>query len=154
MSVWQCLGRGTSLRMDTTTFAITTGEQFRIIDLTDRVAGWVRTRGDGLCNLLAQHATAGLGLMETGSGSERDAQTVLRTLLPRDGTYAHGHGSPGHGGDHVLPLFVSPSLTLPVVGGTLMLGTWQSIVLVDPNVDNPRRHVHASFVADRQVRER
>ncbi|CAN5768286.1 secondary thiamine-phosphate synthase enzyme YjbQ [soil metagenome] len=140
--------------MDTTTFSINTGDQFGIVDLTDRVAAWVQDRGDGLCNLLAQHATAGLGLMEMGSGSERDAQTVLRALLPRDDIYAHRHGSPGHGGDHVLPLVVSPSLTLPVVDGGLVLGTWQSIVFVDPNVDNPRRRVHAAFMADRQVGQR
>lgn len=134
--------------MDTTTFPVTTGEHFGVVDITDRVAGWVRGRGDGLCHLLAQHATAGLGLMETGAGSEADAQQVLQRLLPADDErYRHRHGSPGHGGDHVLPLFVSPSLTVPVVGGGLVLGTWQSIVLVDPNVDNPQRHVHASFVA-------
>lgn len=135
--------------MDTTTFSIATGDQFSVVDLTDRVAAWVRPRGDGLCNLLAQHATAGLGLMETGSGSERDAQAVVGTLLPRSDSYAHRHGSRGHGGDHVLSLFVSPSLTLPVVDGALQLGTWQSIVLIDPNVDNPSRRVHAAFVVGR-----
>lgn len=135
--------------MDTTTFSIDTDDQFRIVDITERVEEWLHARGDGLCNLLAQHATAGLGLMETGSGSEHDAQAALRRLLPRDDDiYAHRHGSAGHGGDHVLPLFVSPSLTLPVVGGRPVLGTWQSIVFVDPNVDNPTRQVHASFVAD------
>lgn len=137
--------------MDTTTLQIDTGEQFRIVDITARVEEWLRGRGDGLCNLLAQHATAGLGLMETGSGSEHDAREALHRLLPRDDDlYAHRHGSRGHGGDHVLPLFVSPSLTLPVVGGRPVLGTWQSIVFVDPNVDNPTRQVHASFVADGQ----
>lgn len=136
--------------MDSTTFLITTGDQFAVVDITAEVVGWLRGRGDGLCNLLALHATAGLGLMETGSGSEADVQTVLRRLLPStDDTYRHRHGSPGHGGDHVLPLFVSPSLTLPVVAGAPVLGTWQSIVLVDPNTDNPDRHIHASFVADR-----
>lgn len=134
--------------MDTTTFPVTTREQFSVVDITDHVAEWVRGRGDGLCHLLAQHATAGLGLMETASGSEADAQMVLRRLLPdEDAPYRHRHGSPGHGGDHVLPLFVSPSLTVPVVDGTLVLGTWQSVVFVDPNVDNTQRHVHASFVA-------
>jgi secondary thiamine-phosphate synthase enzyme len=134
--------------MDTTTFPVTTGDQFSVVDITDRVAEWVRGRGDGLCQLLAQHATAGLGLMETGSGSEADAQAILHRLLPEDDEhYRHRHGSPGHGGDHVLPLFVSPSLTLPVVDGRLTLGTWQSVVVVDPNVDNAQRYVHASFVA-------
>ena len=133
--------------MDTTTFPVATGSQFGIVDITDRVTEWVSGRGDGLCHLLAQHATAGLGLMETGSGSEADAETVVRRLLPEDDAhYRHRHGSAGHGGDHVLPLFVSPSLTLPVVDGRPVLGTWQSVVLVDPNTDNPRRQVHASFV--------
>lgn len=136
--------------METTTFEVETGGQFAIVDLTDRVARWVRDRGDGLCHLLALHATAGLGLMETGSGSEADAQTVLERLLPtEDELYRHHHGSPGHGRDHVLPLFVSPSLTIPVTGGQLVLGTWQSVVFVDPNIDNTRRRVHASFVVSR-----
>jgi secondary thiamine-phosphate synthase enzyme len=133
--------------MDTTSISITTGEQFSVVDITSRVSEWLRGRGDGLCHAFAQHATAGLGLMETGSGSEIDAQTVLRQLLPADdGHYRHRHGSAGHGGDHVLPLFVSPSLTLPVIDGQLALGTWQSVVFVDPNVDNPRRRVLLSFL--------
>jgi len=133
--------------MDTTTFTVRTGEQFAIADITDQVARWVRGRGDGLCSLLALHATAGLGLIETGSGSEQDARTVLDRLLPTDDQlYRHRHGTPGHGRDHVLPLFISPSLTIPVVDGEPVLGTWQSIVLVDPNVDNGERRVHAAFL--------
>jgi secondary thiamine-phosphate synthase enzyme len=135
--------------MDTTTFEVDTGRQFAVVDISDQVARWLHGRGDGLCHLLALHATAGLGLMETGSGSEQDARTVLDRLLPDDDQmYRHRHGSAGHGRDHVLPLFVSPSLTLPVTGGELVLGTWQAVVLVDPNVDNTRRRVHASFLAD------
>lgn len=134
--------------MDTTTFSVTSGSHFAVVDITDQVADWVRGRGDGLCNLLAQHATAGLALMETGSGSERDTETVLRRLLPADDSvYRHRHGSDGHGGDHVLPVVVSPSLTLPVIDGSLALGTWQSVVLVDPNLDNPQRRVHAAFLS-------
>lgn len=135
--------------MDTTTFMVDTGNRYAVVDLTDQVAHWVHDRGDGLCHLLALHATAGLGLMETGSGSEQDAQTVLDRLLPEDDQlYRHRHGSPGHGRDHVLPLFISPSLTLAVTGGQLVLGTWQSVVLVDPNVDNTRRRVHAAFLSE------
>jgi secondary thiamine-phosphate synthase enzyme len=92
------------------------------------------------------HATAGLALMETGSGSERDLIAALERLLPRDDRYRHAHGATGHGADHVLPALVSPSLTLPVLGGRVAFGTWQSIVLVDLNVDNPRRRVRLSFV--------
>jgi secondary thiamine-phosphate synthase enzyme len=141
--------------MDTTTFTVPTGAQFAVVDLTDQVVRWVRGRGDGLCHLLALHATAGLGLMETGSGSEQDAHTVIERLLPTDEQlYRHRHGNPGHGRDHVLPLFVSPSLTIAVVDGEPVLGTWQSVVLVDPNVDNPRRRVHASFLVSEGEGER
>lgn len=133
--------------METTTLQVETGGRFAVVDLTDDVARWVRDRGDGLCHLLALHATAGLGLMETGSGSERDAQTIVDRLVPEDdGLYRHSHGRPGHGRDHVLPLVISPSLTVPVVDGRPVLGTWQSIVLVDPNVDNSTRRVHVSFL--------
>lgn len=133
--------------MDTTTFTVRTGGQFAITDITHQVARWVRERGTGLCHLLALHATAGLALIETGSGTEDDARTILDRLLPPDdGLYRHRHGTPGHGRDHVLPLFVSPSLTIPVVDGEPVLGTWQSVVLVDPNVDNEQRRVHAAFL--------
>lgn len=136
--------------MDTTTFEVETGGRFAVVDLTGHVERWVRGRGDGLCHLLALHATAGLGMIETGSGSEQDAETIIDRLLPEDdATYRHRHGNPGHGRDHVLPLLVSPSLTVPVVDGRPVLGTWQSIVLVDPNVDNPQRRVHASFLVSR-----
>ena len=132
--------------MDTTDFEVRTGRGFAVVDLTGRIGAWLAGRGDGLCNVLAPHATAGLALVETGSGTERDAEVALAALLPRDDRWAHRHGSPGHGADHVLPLIVSPTLTLPVQGGALMLGTWQSVVLVDPNVDNPVRTVRLSFL--------
>ena len=93
--------------------------------------------GDGLVNAFVPHATAGLALMETGSGSEADLLAALERLLPRDGRYGHSHGSPGHGADHLLPALISPSLTLPVIDGRIAFGTWQSLVLVDLNVDNP-----------------
>jgi secondary thiamine-phosphate synthase enzyme len=98
-------------------------------------------------NVFAPHATAGVALMETGSGSEGDLLDALERLLPSDDRYAHRHGSTGHGRDHVLPVFVSPSLVIPVVDGRPALGTWQSIVLVDTNADNPHRNVRLSFVA-------
>lgn len=85
--------------------------------------------------------------METGSGSEEDLAEALERLLPRDDRYRHRHGSIGHGGDHLLPVFVPPSLTLPMEGGHLVLGTWQSVVIVDPNRENNRRHVRLSLVA-------
>ena len=103
--------------------------------------------GDGLLHVFAPHATAGVALIETGSGSEEDLASVIDRLLPPDASYRHSHGSPGHGRDHVLPAFISPSLTVPVVDGEIQLGTWQSIVLVDTNRDNPQRKVRFSFVS-------
>lgn len=132
--------------MDSTEIRIDTGGR-QVVDLTDEVTRFCSGRGDGLLSVFAPHATAGLALMETGSGSEADVGELLARLLPRDDRYSHRHGSPGHGGDHVLPVLVSPSLVLPVVGGRPALGQWQSVVLVDPNEDNPRRTVRLSFVA-------
>ena len=117
------------------------------LDLTTDASGFVSGEGDGLLHVFAPHATAGLALIETGSGTEQDLESILEELLPRDHDYVHRHGSPGHGRDHVLPAFISPSLTVPVIGGKLALGTWQSIVFVDTNRDNPRRNVRLSFVA-------
>jgi secondary thiamine-phosphate synthase enzyme len=119
----------------------------RVGDLTGAVEDFCAGRGDGLCSVFAPHATAGVALMELGSGSEADLETALDRLLPRDDRYRHRHGSPGHGADHLLPVFVSPSLVLPVVGGRPALGTWQRVVLVDPNRDNADRQVRLSFLA-------
>jgi secondary thiamine-phosphate synthase enzyme len=118
----------------------------QVADLTGRVRTFCQGHGDGLVHVFAPHATAGLALMETGSGSEADLVAALERLLPRDERYGHRHGSTGHGADHLLPVIVSPSLVVPVEGGQLRLGTWQSIVLVDLNADNRRRHVRLTFV--------
>ncbi len=131
--------------MDSSLLSIdTTGRT--VSDLTDDVQHFCRDHGDGLVNVFAPHATAGIALMEVGSGSEADLGEVLARVLPRDGRYAHRHGSTGHGADHVLPVFVSPSLSVPVLEGRPLLGTWQSIVLIDTNGDNPRRQVRLSFL--------
>ncbi len=119
----------------------------RIVDVTSELELFCAGVGDGLVNAFVPHATAGLALMETGSGSETDLLATLERLLPRDDRYEHAHGSPGHGADHVVPALVSPSVTLPVIGGRVALGTWQSLVLVDLNVDNPSRRVRLSFLA-------
>lgn len=116
-------------------------------DLTAEVVAFCRGRGDGLCQVFVPHATAGVALFETGSGTEDDLALVLEDVLPRNAAYRHRHGSPGHGRDHVLPAFIAPSLTIPVLDGRPLLGTWQSVVVVDPNVDNPRRQVRLSFLA-------
>lgn len=118
----------------------------RVVDLTGDVAAFCRGRGEGLAHVFAPHATAGLALMETGAGTETDLDELLERLMPRDDRYRHSHGSPGHGADHLLPVLVSPSLVLPVVDGAPALGTWQSVVFVDLNADNPRRRVRLSFV--------
>lgn len=125
---------------------VRSGDRPAVVDLTGDVVGFCRGRGDGLVSVFVPHATAGVALIETGAGSDADLLTALDEVLPRDGRWHHRHGSPGHGADHVLPAFVAPSLTVPVLDGRPALGTWQSIVLVDTNVDNPERSVRLSFL--------
>ena len=117
-----------------------------VTDLSDQVRDFCAGRADGLLSVFVPHATAGLALMETGAGSEGDLADALAGLLPVDGRYRHRHGSPGHGRDHVLPAFIAPSLTVPVLAGEPALGIWQSVVLVDTNADNPSRRVRLSFL--------
>lgn len=131
--------------MRTEELSLDTGSR-HLIDLTPEVERFCSREGDGLVHVFAPHATAGLALMELGAGSEPDVEELLARLLPRDDRYVHRHGAPGHGADHVLPVLVSPSLVLPVIGGRIALGTWQSVVLVDLNEDNPQRTVRLSFV--------
>jgi secondary thiamine-phosphate synthase enzyme len=121
----------------------------RVVDVTDEAAALAReATGDGLLNAFVPHATAGIAIMETGSGSEPDLVEALERLLPRDGRYRHRHGSTGHGADHLLPVLVSPSVTIPVRGGRLELGVWQRLVVVDLNPDNPERTLRLSFLGD------
>ncbi len=126
------------LRIDNGT-AVTT-------DLTDRVRQFCHGRGDGLLSVFVPHATAGVAVMETGSGSEEDLAELLTRVLPVEDRYRHRHGSRGHGRDHVVPAVIAPSLTVPVIAGRPALGTWQSVVLVDTNGDNPSRTVRLSFL--------
>lgn len=116
-------------------------------DVTTEVQAFVEGEEDGLVNVFAPHATAGIALIETGSGTESDLEEALDRLLPRDDRWTHKHGSPGHGADHVLPAFISPSVTIPVIGGKLQLGTWQSIVFVDLNRDNPARKLRLTLLS-------
>lgn len=131
--------------MDTDVIDVDTSRR-RIVDLTDAVRRFCGTHRDGLCNVFVPHATAGVAIIETGAGSDDDLLDTLERLLPRDDRYRHSHGSFGHGADHVLPALVSPSVTVPVQAGRLLLGTWQSVVLVDLNRDNPQRNVRLSFL--------
>jgi secondary thiamine-phosphate synthase enzyme len=133
--------------MRTATITIRTGARARVHDLTSDCTEFVSAERDGLLNVFVPHATAGLAIIETGAGSDDDLLAAIDTLLPRDGHWQHRHGSPGHGRDHVLPAFIAPSITVPVIGGRLALGTWQSICLVDTNIDNAERDVRLSFLA-------
>ena len=132
--------------MDSVLLELTTGGRLTT-DITSAAADFCRGRGDGLLQVFVPHATAGVAIFETGSGSAEDLELILESVLPRGAAYLHRHGSPGHGRDHVLPALVAPSITVPVLDGRMQLGTWQSIVLVDPNADNPRRQVRLSFLA-------
>jgi secondary thiamine-phosphate synthase enzyme len=134
------------MNMQSTELTIHTGAREAIVDLTGQAAGFVAGLGDGLLTVFVPHATAGLAILELGSGSDADLLEVLRRLLPIDGHYRHVHGSAGHGRSHVMPAFVAPSVVVPVIGGRLTLGTWQSIALVDLNVDNPSRSVRLTFL--------
>ncbi len=126
---------------------ITTGTDEVVHDLTTTIEEFLTDeRGDGLLHVWVPHATAGLAVLETGAGSDHDLLVALRDILPADGRWRHRHGSAGHGRDHVLPALVPPYATVPVIGGAMALGTWQSVCLVDTNVDNPVRRVRLSFL--------
>lgn len=133
--------------MRTETLTIRTGAVPAVRDLTDDCGRFVADESDGLLNVFVPHATAGLAILETGAGSDEDLLTVLERLLPHDADWHHRHGSPGHGRDHVLPALIAPSLTVPVQQGSLLLGIWQSICLIDTNIDNAERTVRLSFLA-------
>lgn len=124
-----------------------TGSRETVLDITAEASGYVADRGDGLLSVFVPHATAGLAILETGAGSDHDLLAALADLLPADDRWRHRHGSPGHGRSHVLPALVAPSVTVPVQDGRMQLGTWQSLCLVDLNVDNPVREVRFSFLA-------
>lgn len=138
-----------STAFTTRTLSLTTGSTETVADLTADCAAFLREAADGrdgLLNIFVPHATAGIAIIETGAGSDDDLLAALRDLLPADNRWRHRHGSPGHGRDHVLPALVPPHATLPVVGGRLELGTWQSVCLVDTNKDNANRQVRLSFL--------
>ena len=144
------MGRWYPPSMEWREIEVRTGSRRGVFDLTDTCAAFVAaaaTDRDGLLNVFVPHATAGVVVMELGAGSDEDLIAALDMLLPRDDRWRHRHGSPGHGADHVLPLLVSPTLSLPVEAGRLALGTWQSIALVDPNPDNASRRVRLSFLS-------
>lgn len=133
--------------MDTHEIRLDTGNAKTALDITAEARSFCEGKGDGLLSVFVPHATAGVALFETGAGTESDVMDAVDRLLPADPSmWRHEHGTPGHGRDHVLPAFIAPSITIPVVDGRPTLGTWQSIVLVDTNVDNPSRRVRLSFL--------
>ncbi len=133
--------------METTTLTVDTGTREAVVDLTRDVARFVSAQGDGLLTVFVPHATAGVAILELGAGSDADLLAVLADLLPADDRYRHAHGSRGHGRSHVMPALIAPSVVVPVVGGRLTLGTWQSIALVDLNVDNRTREVRLAYLS-------
>ena len=135
--------------MHTRELTVRTGTSPTLVDLGDECSRFLAdlSAEDGLLTVFVPHATAGVVVVELGAGSDRDLLDALDGLLPRDDRWSHRHGSPGHGADHVLPLLVSPSVTVPVVGGRMTLGTWQSIALLDPNPDNAERRVRLAYLA-------
>jgi secondary thiamine-phosphate synthase enzyme len=135
--------------MKTQIIEVHTGNRETIWDITRDCAEFVSTAadgGDGLLHVFVPHATAGLALMELGSGSDTDLLAALDDLLPADDRWRHAHGSRGHGRSHVMPALIAPFVVVPVLGGRLALGTWQSIALIDLNVDNPDRQIRVSFL--------
>jgi secondary thiamine-phosphate synthase enzyme len=132
--------------METTVITVRTGDKPVVRDITGEAEQFIRGRGDGLLHVFVPHATAGIAIIETGAGSDEDLLTAIDDLLPAEDKWRHRHGSRGHGRDHVLPAWIPPYATLPVIDGRIALGTWQSICLVDPNGDNPERQVRFSFL--------
>ncbi|WP_204055754.1 YjbQ family protein [Microbispora corallina] len=135
--------------MKSTEIRVHTGSAERVHDITRECAEFAREcGGDGLLHVFVPHATAGVALLELGSGSDEDLLAALGDLLPADDRWRHAHGSRGHGRSHVMPAFIPPYATVPVLGGRLALGTWQSVAVIDVNVDNPDRRVRLSFLSD------
>jgi len=132
--------------VETEIITVNTGGRPAVVDITAAAGRFVARRGDGLLHVFVPHATAGVALIETGAGTDADLLRAIDDLLPADGRWQHRHGSAGHGRDHLLPAFIAPYASVPVIGGQMALGTWQSICLVDPNGDNPTRHVRFSFL--------
>jgi secondary thiamine-phosphate synthase enzyme len=133
--------------MESSELTVRTGTRPAVVDITAEVTEFCRGRGDGLVSVFVPHATAGIAIIEAGAGSEDDLLAAVGEILPRDDRWQHRHGAPGHGADHLLPAIIAPSITVPVLGSRPTLGTWQSIVLVDTNRDNPDRRVRLSFLA-------
>ena len=133
--------------MRTQILELRTGGSETVTDITRECEDFVSgSGGDGLLNVFIPHSTAGVAIIELGAGSDDDLLASLDDLLPADDRWRHKHGSRGHGRSHVMPAYVAPQTTVPVLDGSLQLGTWQSIAVVDLNIDNPDRTVRLSYL--------
>jgi secondary thiamine-phosphate synthase enzyme len=118
----------------------------QVVDLTDRVNALIgkRKMAKGLCCLFVTHTTACLTTGEVGEGTEKDLLDVVQEMIPKI-DFRHGH-DPSHAWSHMASSILGPSLTVPVSGGKVVLGTWQSVLLVE--LDGPReRDVHVTFIS-------
>jgi secondary thiamine-phosphate synthase enzyme len=124
---------------------ISTAHRKQVVDLTDRVEALIRKAKmqEGLCALFVTHTTAALTTGEIGEGTGEDFLQVVEQMIPRI-SFRHAH-DPSHAWSHMASSILGPSLMIPVSAGKLILGTWQSVMLVE--LDGPReRSVHVALV--------
>ena len=125
---------------------INTTELKQIVDLTDQVQAIIRRSKmtSGLCSVFVTHTTAAVTTGEIGEGTEQDFLQIIEEIIPRI-RFRHAH-DPSHAWSHMASSLLGPSLTIPVSDGQLLLGTWQSVMLVE--LDGPReRQVYVTCVA-------
>src|SRR5215216_2064805 len=119
--------------MPTTTITVSTRRAKQVLDITTRVHQYlVQSEIDeGLCNIFVAHTTAGVTTGEAIEGTDEDLMETLERMIPKI-NFRHGH-DPSHAPDHMISSIIGASLTVPVRGGKLRLGTWQRILLVECN---------------------
>ncbi|WP_447985231.1 secondary thiamine-phosphate synthase enzyme YjbQ [Nitrospira sp. Nam74] len=124
---------------------IKTARLKQVVDLTDRLNQILseNAMAEGLCSVFVTHTTACLTTGEVGEGTEKDLLDVVEQMIPKI-DFRHGH-DPSHAWSHMASSILGPSLTIPVLDGALLLGTWQSVLLVE--LDGPReRDVHVTLI--------
>ncbi len=125
--------------------SVSTGKLKQVVDLTDRLEALIRKAEmqEGICVVFVTHTTAAVTTGEIGEGTEQDFLQIMEEMIPRI-EFRHAH-DPSHAWSHMASSILGPSLTIPVAGGKLMLGTWQSVMLVE--LDGPReRDVHVMLM--------
>lgn len=125
---------------------IATKQLKEIVNLTELLQATIRNANmkEGLCSVFVTHTTAAVTTGEIGEGTEQDFLQIVEEVIPRI-QFRHAH-DPSHAWSHMAASMLGPSLTIPVSGGTLVLGTWQSVMLVE--LDGPRdRNVHVSLMS-------